>query len=76
MMSMAPRLSFRCVAPNLQCSVALQKVCKLFLPIPLQIGTRRSLHCQVEHHVRTKFATLVLHAMDNFKFYDIFSTYT
>ena len=32
----------------------------------------RSLHCQVEHHVRTKFATPILHAIDNFKIYDIF----
>ena len=30
----------------------------------------------VEHHVRTKFATPILHAIDNFKIYDIFSTYT
>jgi hypothetical protein len=35
----------------------------------------RSLHCQVDHHVRTKFATPILHAKDNFKFYNIFSTY-
>ena len=32
----------------------------------------RSLHCQVEHHVRTKFATPLLHAIGNFEFYDIF----
>ena len=38
--------------------------------------TRRSLHCQVEHHVQTKFATPILHAIDNLKFNDIFSTYT
>ena len=36
----------------------------------------RSLHCQVEHHVWTKFAALILHAIDNFKIYDNFSTYT
>ena len=30
----------------------------------------RSLHCQVEHHVRPKFATLILHAIYNFKIYD------
>ena len=39
-------------------------------------GTGRSLHCQVENHVRTKFATPILYAMDNFRNYDIFSTYT
>ena len=39
-------------------------------------GTGRSLHCQVENHVRTKFATPILYAMDIFKNYDIFSTYT
>ena len=38
--------------------------------------TGRSLHCQVEHHVRTKFATPILYAIDNFKNYEIFSTYT
>ena len=32
--------------------------------------------CQVEHHVQTKFATPILHAIDSFKDYDIFSTYT
>ena len=32
--------------------------------------------CQVEHHVRTKFATPMLHVIYNFKNYDIFSTYT
>ena len=32
--------------------------------------------CQVEHHVRTKFATPILYAIDNFKNYDFFSTYT
>ena len=36
----------------------------------------RSLHCQVEHHVRIKFATPILHAIENFKIYDIVSTYT
>jgi hypothetical protein len=35
----------------------------------------RSLHCQVEHHMQTKFATPILHAIDNIKKYDIFSTY-
>ena len=40
------------------------------------VGTGRSLHCQVENHVRTKFATPILYAIDNFKIYDIFSTYT
>ena len=30
-------------------------------------NTGRSLHCQVENHVRTKFATPILYAMDNFK---------
>jgi hypothetical protein len=28
--------------------------------------------CQVEHHLRTKFATPILHAIDNRKNYDIF----
>jgi hypothetical protein len=41
----------------------------------LQI-TGRSLHCQVENHVRTKFATPILYAIDNSKNYDIFSMYT
>ena len=36
------------------------------------IITRRSLHCQVEHHVQTKFATPILHAIDNFNIYGIF----
>ena len=36
----------------------------------------RSLHCQVEYHVWTKFATPILHAINNFTIYDIFSTYT
>ena len=35
-------------------------------------STGRSLHCQVEHHQRTKFATPILHVIDNFKIYDIF----
>ena len=38
--------------------------------------TGRSLHCQVENHVRTKFATPIFYAIDNYKNYDIFSTYT
>ena len=33
---------------------------------------RGSLHSQVEHHVRDKFATPILYGIDNFKFYDIF----
>jgi hypothetical protein len=33
--------------------------------------------CQVEHHVQTKFARYpILHAIDIFKNYDIFPTYT
>ena len=36
----------------------------------------RLLHCQVEHHVRDKFATPILYGIDNFKFYDKISTYT
>jgi hypothetical protein len=36
----------------------------------------RSLHFQVKHHVRIKFATPMLHAIDNFKNYDIFPIYT
>ena len=38
--------------------------------------TGRSLHYQVENHVRTKFATPILYAIDNFKNYYIFPTYT
>ena len=34
--------------------------------------TGRSLHCQVENHVRTKFANPILYAIDNFTNYDIF----
>ena len=40
------------------------------------LSTGRLLHCQVEHHVRDKFATPILYGIDNFKIYDIFSTYT
>ena len=36
----------------------------------------RSLHSQVEHHVRDNFANPILYGIDIFKFYDIFSTYT
>jgi hypothetical protein len=32
--------------------------------------------CQFEHHVRRKFATPILHVINNFKNYEIFSTYT
>ena len=39
-------------------------------------GTGRLLHCQVEHHMQDKFATPILYGIDNFKFYDIFPTYT
>ena len=42
----------------------------------LLAGTGRSLHCQVENHVQTKFATPILYAIDNFKNYDFFSIYT
>lgn len=38
-LSMASWVSFRCVAPNVQWSVGLLRVCKLFLPIPPQIET-------------------------------------
>ena len=41
-----------------------------------KLVTGRLLHCQVEHHVRDNFATPILYGIDNFKFYDIFSTYT
>ena len=34
--------------------------------------TGRSLHCQVKHRVRTKFAAPILHAIDKFKIYDFF----
>ena len=30
--------------------------------------TGRSLHCQVEHHVRDKFATPILYDIDNLNF--------
>lgn len=43
---------------------------KEFKNLTLTMG--RSLHCQVEHHIRTKFATPILQAIDNFKCYDIF----
>ena len=43
--------------------------------ITLLKGTGRSLHCQVINHVRTKFATPILYAINNFKIYD-FSIYT
>ena len=36
----------------------------------------RSLHSEVEHQVRDNFATPILYGIDDFKFYDIFSTYT
>ena len=39
-------------------------------------NTGRSLHCQVENHVQTKFATPILYAIDKILNYDIFSTYT
>ena len=42
----------------------------------LPTSTGRLLHCQVEHHVRDNFATPILYDIDNFEFYDIFSTYT
>ena len=35
-----------------------------------------SLHYQAEHHMQTKFVTPILYAIDNFKNYDIFPTYT
>ena len=38
--------------------------------------TGRSLHTQVEHHMRDNFATLILYGIDNFEFCDIFFTYT
>ena len=38
----------------------------------LQVATGRSLHCQVENHVRTKFATFILYAIDIFEIYDYF----
>ena len=31
-----------------------------------EISTGRSLHSQVEHHVRDKFATPILYGIDNF----------
>ena len=40
------------------------------------LTTGRLLHCQVEHHVQDNFATPILYGIDNFKFDDIFSTYT
>jgi hypothetical protein len=38
----------------------------------LKILMGRSLHCQVEYHVRTKFVTPILHAIYSFAIYDIF----
>ena len=38
--------------------------------------TGRLLRCQVEHHVRDKFATPILYGIDNFIFHAIFFTYT
>ena len=38
--------------------------------------TGGSLHSQIEHHGRDKFATPILYGIDNSKFYDIFPTYT
>ena len=35
----------------------------------------RLLHCQVEHHVWTNFATPILHAIDNFNIYDFLYIY-
>ena len=32
--------------------------------------------CQFEHHVRPKFATPILHVINNSKNYEMFSTYT
>ena len=32
--------------------------------------------CQFEHHVRPKFATPILHVIDNVKNYEFFPTYT
>ena len=32
--------------------------------------------CQFEHHVRPKFATPILHVINNFKNYEFFPTYT
>ena len=53
------------------------KVAFLSSDLKLHIAlTGRLLHCQVEHHVRDKFATPILYGIDNFKFYGIFSTYT
>ena len=34
--------------------------------------TGRSHHCQVEHHMQTKFASPILHAIDTFIIDDIF----
>ena len=48
-----PFAAFICLIPHLFFSRALP-------------ATGRSLHCQVEHHVRTKCATPTLYAIDNF----------
>ena len=61
------------VHPSLKSRAKDQSIAQLTNP-PLATG--RSLHCQVEHHVRDKFATVAIYGIDNFKFYDIFSTYT
>ena len=43
--------------------------------LSMLIYTVGSLHSQVEHRVRDKFATPIVYGIDNFKIYDIFSTY-
>ena len=40
------------------------------------VPTRGFTPCQFEHHMRPKFATPILHVIDKFRNYDIFSTYT
>jgi len=42
------------------------------LTYTLNSVTGRSFHCQVEHHVRTKFVALILYVIDNFNNCDVF----
>ena len=58
------------------CNVHLWWINVCCLLIVLLVHHGESLHSQVEHHVRDKFATPILYGIDNFNFYDIFSTYT
>ena len=63
-----------CLLLALEMNLTITTIC-----YNLAIATHaRGVHsiCQVEHHVQTKFATPILHGIDNFRNYGIFSTYT